>query len=262
MKYIDSDNLDQLPGRRLAETETFTFDCHPKIACFNRCCRNLNLFLYPYDVLRLKNRLGLTSGRFLDQYADVVLREGCFFPDMLLKMRDAENRPCLFLSESGCSIYPDRPDTCRKFPMEQVVMADTDKGACERIYLFRPPEFCRGPQEEKEWTPADWNKDRDTALYDKMTLRWAGLRRLLENDPWNGQGPEGPKAKMTFTAAYNIDGFREFVFESSFLKRYKLKSALLKKIRQDDVALLTLGFAWIQFYLWGRSSKLFRLRKS
>jgi hypothetical protein len=32
MKYIDDDELKKLPGRRLAETETFTFDCFPGIA--------------------------------------------------------------------------------------------------------------------------------------------------------------------------------------------------------------------------------------
>lgn len=260
MRYIDPDLLDQLPGRRLAETEPFRFDCHPKIACFKRCCRHLNLFVYPYDVIRLKNRLGLSSGRFLDRYVDVVLRDGCLFPDVLLKMRDADHQACSFLCETGCAVYPDRPDTCRKFPMEQAVLANAEKGFCERIYLFRPPEFCRGPDEEKVWTPADWNRDRDAAMYDKMTLRWAKLRRLLENTPWRGRDAGGAMAKMTFMAAYNVDGFRQFVFESSFLKRYKLKSTLLKKIRQDDVELLKLAFAWIEFYLWGRPSKAFHPR--
>jgi hypothetical protein len=65
---------------------------------------------------------------------------------------------------------------------------------------------------------------------------------------------------MAFMATYNIDQFRDFLFNSTFLKRYKVKSALLKKIRTDDVALLKFGFDWVKFYIWGIKTKSFRLR--
>ena len=35
------------------------------IACFTRCCRNIDILLTPYDVIRMKNRLGITSTEFL-----------------------------------------------------------------------------------------------------------------------------------------------------------------------------------------------------
>ncbi len=44
----------------------FRFACNPGVACFNECCRDLNQFLTPYDVLRLKRGLGLSSRQFLD----------------------------------------------------------------------------------------------------------------------------------------------------------------------------------------------------
>ena len=260
MKYIDIDELDGLPGQRLKETETFSFDCYPGIACFNRCCRNLNLFLYPYDVIRLKNSLGISSDPFLDQYVDVILRPDTFFPEVLLKMSDDAERSCSFLTPAGCKVYADRPDTCRKFPIEQAVFYDAANKKAERLYFFKPPDFCRGPREEKRWIPAGWNQDPDDALYDRMTLQWAELKRLLQSNPWGKEGPEGPRAKMAFMATYNIDRLREFVFESSFLRRYKLKSDLLKKIRKDDTELLKLAFEWVKFFLWGIKSKKFRRR--
>ena len=55
-------------------------------------------------------------------------------------------------------------------------------------------------------------------------------------------------------AAYNVDGFRDFIFQSSFLKRYKVKSALLKKLKTDDVQLLKFGFEWVKFFIWGIKS--------
>ena len=41
------------------ENGGFRFACHPGVVCFTECCRDLKLLLTPYDVIRLKNRLGL-----------------------------------------------------------------------------------------------------------------------------------------------------------------------------------------------------------
>jgi hypothetical protein len=56
---------------------------------------------------------------------------------------------------------------------------------------------------------------------------------------------------MAFMALYNLDRFREFVFGSSFLKRYAVKPALQKKIRKDDTELLKFSLAWVGFFVWG-----------
>jgi hypothetical protein len=60
---------------------------------------------------------------------------------------------------------------------------------------------------------------------------------------------------MAFMAAYNIDRFREFVFGSSFLKRFAVKPELLRKIKTGDVELMRLGFDWIKLFLWGIKSR-------
>ncbi|MFC1811068.1 YkgJ family cysteine cluster protein [Thermodesulfobacteriota bacterium] len=260
MKELDIDDIEGLSGRRLEAGEPFLFQCHPDIACFNLCCRNLNLFLYPYDVIRLKNRLGISSDQFLDKHVDVVLRPSNFFPEVLLRMSENREKTCPFLNESGCSVYPDRPDTCRTFPVEQGAFFNANTRKAELVCFFRPPDFCLGQHEKKEWTPQSWSIDQDAVLYNKMTLRWAELKRLFQDDPWGGEGPEGPKAKMAFMATYNIDQFRDFVFNSTFLKRYKVKSALLKKIRADDVDLMKFGFEWVKFFVWGMGTKYLRLR--
>ena len=93
-----------------------------------------------------------------------------------------------------------------------------------------------------------------------MTVRWAGLKGLFQKDPWGIEGPEGSKAKMAFMATYNIDRFLDFVFQSSFLKRYKVKSAILKKLQKDEVQLLKFGFEWVKVFIWGMRSKVIRRR--
>lgn len=261
MKLVTSDKMDALPGRRLRPDDTFRFRCHSDIACFNRCCQNLKLNLYPYDVLRIKNCLNISSETFIDDYVDVVLRKGEFFPEVMLRMAADDQQSCPFLSPDGCSIYSDRPDTCRTFPMEQGALFNRSTGRSKPVFFFRPPDFCRGPDEKTVWTAANWAKDQETERYQHMTRRWADIRRMLMSDPWRRQGPESPPAKMTFMAVYNIDRFRKFIFESSFLKRYRVKSTLKNKLRHNDDALLSFGFDWVRLTLWHIPTSKIRLKK-
>ncbi len=255
MKPIDPAERDRLPGRRLGPDDTFRFRCHPGVSCFNRCCRNLNLFLYPYDVVRLKNCLGISSEEFLDRHVDVVLRDGSFFPDVLLQMAHNAEKTCPFLTSEGCAVYPDRPDTCRTFPVEQGLVFGDDGRPREIVHFFRPPDFCRGQDSTRQWTPRTWERDQQAAVYHRMTARWAEVRRLFYRDPWGPGGMESPKGKMAFMATYNMDRFREFVFHSSFLKRYRVPSRLARKARSSDAELLKIGFAWVKLYIWGIRSK-------
>jgi hypothetical protein len=260
MKYLDVENIDRMPARRLKDSEVFSFRCHSGLACFNRCCRNLNLFLYPYDVLRLVKKLRISSDDFLEKYTDVVMRPAKHFPEVLLKMSENVEKECPFLSDEGCSVYTDRPDTCRTFPVEQGLYYDAGKGTASPVYFFKPPDFCLGRFEDAEWTEASWAKDQDAILYNNMTRLWAEIINLLQNDPWGGEGPEGPKAKMAFMAAYNIDRFRDFIFASTFLKRYKIKQEIMTKIKRNDSELLKFGFAWIKYFLLGIQNGIFRQR--
>jgi uncharacterized protein len=260
MKCIDAQQLERLPGRLIKAGDTFRFSCHAGLACFNHCCRNLNLFLYPYDLLRLRRRIGIGSDAFIDRHVDVVMRPGHYFPEVLLRMADTPERTCPFLSAEGCAVYPDRPDTCRSFPVESGELHDAQRNCKTPVHFFRPPEFCLGQHADHAWTIEAWQKDQDARTYHQMTRRWAEVRLLFEEDPWGPEGFESPKGRMAFMAAYNLDCFRDFVFNSSFLKRYRLKAELIRKLRADDTALLTFGFEWIRVFVWGRPSPQIRPR--
>ncbi len=202
----------------------------------------------------------MSSDQFLDMHVDLVLRASNFFPEVLLKMSDDKEKTCPFLTELGCSIYSDRPDTCRTFPVEQGVYCDAAGRITKWVHFFRPPDFCLGQHENKVWTIQSWAQDQGAVVYNKMTARWSEIKRLFQENPWGPEGPEGRKAKMAFMATYNVDQFRNFLFNSTFLKRYVLKPAIRKKIRNDDVALMTFGFEWVKFFVWGRPTNAFKPR--
>jgi uncharacterized protein len=260
VKSVNSKDIQTLPGRRLAPGERFNFRCHAGLACFNRCCRNLNLFLYPYDLLLLKNHLGVTAEAFIDTYVDVVLRPDNAFPDVLLRMRTDAEHTCPFLTAEGCAVYPARPDTCRTFPIEKGALYKEASKTPEIVSLFRPPDFCLGQHEGQVWDLAGWAEDQKADVHNRMTTEWAAIKRLFIEDPWGAEGSGGPRARMAFMAAYNLDGFRDFVFESSFLKRYRVKPALVRKLRRNERALLGFGFEWIKLFVWGMPSSQMRPR--
>jgi len=172
MKYIDAKVQKGLLEKRLREGESFTFLCHDGLKCFTQCCRNLNLFLYPYDVLRLKNRLKISSEEFLDTYVNIVQRESNSFPDVLLRMAENDERTCPFLDESGCIVYPDRPDTCRTFPLEQGILFEGPSGRATDVYFFKPPDFCLGQYESQEWTTESWADRRGHTAKRGRWLLW------------------------------------------------------------------------------------------
>ncbi|MFP4453160.1 MAG: YkgJ family cysteine cluster protein [Desulfosalsimonas sp.] len=249
MKYIKDTDAADIPGRPLAENERFAFACHQGMECFNQCCRNLNLYLYPYDVIRLKSRMEISSGEFIDTYTHAVLREGSHFPHVLLAMAENDEKTCPFLTDEGCRIYSDRPQTCRAYPVEQAVYFE--EGRPRLLHYFRPPEFCRGPEQDRFWTVKSWESEQGAGFYNQMAIEWAEIMGLFTRDPWGAEGPSGQRARMAFMAAYNVDEFRRFVLESSFLSRFKIKPDVRMKLGKEDVAVLRLGFAWIKLAVFG-----------
>ena len=99
--------LESLP--ELQADETFCFDCNPQVPCFNRCCAELTLPLTPYDVLRLRRHMGITSEEFLNTFATMRSFPDTGFPLPMLRMLQGPGEPCPFVGPAGCSVYEDRP---------------------------------------------------------------------------------------------------------------------------------------------------------
>ena len=81
---------------------------------------------------------------------------------------------------------------------------------------------------------------------------WARIAARLQSAPDGPQGVDSPPMKMAFMASYNIDTFRRFVFESSFLSRYLVPQSQLDAAGEDDRELLMLGLSWIERFLFGQ----------
>lgn len=238
--------LEEAP--RLGPNDVFQFSCHPGVSCFGTCCGDVNIALTPYDVLRLKNRLGLTSKEFLDKYTIIPFTKEQQIPIPLLRMQDDEKKSCHFVKDGACTVYEDRPWACRMYPVGFASPQETKSG--EPFFFLLEEEGCKGFAEARDQTIADWIKDQEIEKYDEM----GGLFQPLSFDQRLADGRElDPKQlQMFWMATYDLDTFRRFVFESTFLDRFDVSEEEMEKIRNDDEALMRFAFEWLAFALSGK----------
>lgn len=234
------------PFRPLGEG-TFNFACHPGLACFTRCCADLNLALTPYDILRLKARLKLSSEEFLELYTEACPPEGGRFPRVRLKMASTPGRPCPFVTPEGCRVYEDRPGACRIYPLGR----GSARGGREFFFVVEE-EHCQGFAAKKAWTAPEWLADQGLSAYNPVNDLWMEI--LTSKASLGPPEHHLRKMQMFFMVSYNLDRFRDFVFESRFLDLFALEPQHLAQVRTDDLALLKLGFRWLGFSLFGQKS--------
>lgn len=230
---------------RLGPNDSFKFACHPDLTCFNHCCGDVNIFLSPYDVLRLKNRLGLTSKEFLDTYALMPVQKEMKTPVIVLKMNDDEKKTCPFLTEKGCGQYADRPWPCRMYPLG---LASPPEGSEEDEFFFLLKEdICKGHDSDRKWTVNEWMQDQDVAAYHEMGELYKQV--TLHPRIQQGKALEPKQIDMLFTACYDMDKFRRFLFETTFFEKFDVSAEMIEKLKTDDVELLRFGFRWIGFFI-------------
>lgn len=67
--------------------------------------------------------------------------------------------------------------------------------------------------------------------------------------------------KMFFLACYNIDKFREFVFNTTFLSRYDFPEDEIDSIKKDDIKLLQFGFEWLKAMFFQTGQEKFKAKE-
>ncbi|MBU0993713.1 MAG: YkgJ family cysteine cluster protein [Proteobacteria bacterium] len=264
---MENDNkVSRVEPVQLGLNSRFIFECHQKVSCFTKCCRGIDIILTPYDILKLKNRLGLSSDEFLAIYTDLKFLEKTDLPIVTLKLLDDEQHSCPFVrDEEGCIIYNDRPTTCRYYPLGIASLSYTKEREGDEFFFVVRESHCKGFDEEKEWTVKNWRKDQGVDIHDEINAGWTELVVMKKSFPANITINEKAK-QMFFMASYNIDKFKRFVFESSFMDRYEIEDSLVEMIKNDDIELLKFGFKWIKSVLFQSEEtgeiKGFKLKKN
>lgn len=230
--------------------DKFTFSCHKDISCFNECCGDLRLVLTPYDIIRIKQRLGMSSEEFLDRHTEQEFSDTTWFPMVKLKMNSSDNK-CPFVTPEGCSIYEDRPGACRTYPLGRAA-SNPDGKETQEEYFFVNESYCMGHKEDKGWSIDEWKADQGINEYNDMNDFWT---EVITHPTVQGRTPPaGKQLQMFYMASYNMDTFRNFVFDTSFLNMFDIKDKVVDKIKKDDIALMKFAFLWLRFSLFGEDT--------
>ncbi|AEB09873.1 YkgJ family cysteine cluster protein [Desulfobacca acetoxidans] len=242
---MSADESQEIDVIELTPKTPFTFRCYPGVACFNECCARTTIFLSPYDVLRLRRRLNLSSGEFLQRFTHQIPDDASGLPSVVLTMTAGETRCCPFSSPNGCQVYEDRPTACRYYPVG-VASQWTDQGLQE-CYVYFQEDHCRGFEAGDEWTIEKWQQDQGVLPYEEFNREWKSI--VLRVGVRTGKSVSAKMRDEYYMALYDLDRFQRYVFDSDFLKIFAVDPEQLTRMQTDPEELLRFGYRYIKFML-------------
>ena len=230
--------------------ESFRFSCSPDVPCFNECCRDLNQFLTPYDILRLKNHLALSSGEFLRTYTSQHTGPESGLPIVTLKPNDSHKLTCPFVKDTGCRVYENRPSSCRTYPLMRAVSRSRSTGETTAQFMVLRESHCRGFEAGKTRTLQQWIDEQGLAVYNENNdtlMQIISLKNRLIPGPLDIKS-----SHLLNTALYDLDNFRLQIQHNGLLDNFHINPRIMDAALKSDVVLLELGMKWIQGVLFDR----------
>ena len=237
----------------LGPESAFRFRCHKDIACFNACCRDIDLQLTPYDILRLKNRLGLSSGEFVARYTVPFEMDAHGMPGLKMATKPGTTE-CAHLTAEGCAVYEDRPAACRYYALGSMGVRKKDSPAVEEVYFVVREEHCLGHEEPHTQTVAEYRTGQGLDRYDAMNRTWRDLV-LKKRSAGPTVGAPSPRSLQLFDmCSYDLDGFREFLQSPGFRRLVALPAAEERALLDDEERLLAFAMRFLAQVLFGERS--------
>ncbi len=232
----------------LSVEEPFCFGCHNHVPCFNECCRDLNQFLTPYDIIRLKNHFKLSSSEFLKQYTTQHIGPQTGLPVITITPADRFERVCPFVSASGCSVYENRPSSCRMYPVIRVLSRSREDGKQEIRYALLREKHCRGFEQKSQLTVREWMAGQGLASYNEANDLMMDIISLKNQTM---PGPlKGHLQKLFYTMCYDIDRLKA-PGGAAELEISEIPEA----VKNDDEKLLRYGMNYLKKYFMALQSK-------
>lgn len=173
------------------------------------------------------------------------------FPRFYLTMVDDGRASCVFVTESGCTVYNHRPAACRTYPLGRAVTRSENDGLEEHFVLLREPH-CRGFAEAKEQDCSQYTKEQGLAVYNRFN---DAVAAILQHDIIKeGFIPSKEQVELYTLALYNIDTFRKKIFSDEILSVQLTASQ--KRQLQGDEQLLLFAIDWLYEKLYSTAVPL------
>jgi len=224
---------------------TFQFQCRKGISCWNACCSNIDISLTPYDILRLKKRLGMSSGDFLNAYTLPYEMDKDSIAGVKFKPVEG-GTACQFMTPEGCSVYEDRPTACRYYPIALLSMRKQDEYTDSAAYAMVKEAHCKGHDEPRPISIEDYRKEQGVDVYDELGRGWRQLVLKKKSSGPTVGTPSKRSLQLFFMACYDQDRFREFISSDAFHDVYELTAEEKLTISNDDIELMQFAFRFLR----------------
>lgn len=221
-------------AQNLTENSPFNFACHDALPCFTQCCKDVNIYLTPYDSLRLRQALRIGSSEFLAKYTRSFLAGVGNIPVVQLLM-DQQTLYCPFVAEDGCRVYANRPWACRMFPLD---LSSMDA----RFRIIAGKERCKGLFERSGGTVGDWLESQGVIEYAEMDKEF----QSVVPEGFKPGAPMNEGLGRVLFLAYDLDRFAELLEDSRFRMFHEVDDNMLSLVRKDAKELLRLAFRYIR----------------
>lgn len=230
------------------------FDCHTDVSCFNECCRQADLTLTPYDILRLKNHLGMTSAEFLKKHTVPFQIDGQGLPGV--KMRTTDDEPvCLLMDpEKGCTVYENRPSACRYYPVGLMSMKAFKANSPEQHYFIVKEDHCQGHCEDNTLTVNEYRQQQGVEEYDEFNWPWYQLVLKKKSTGPTVGNPSEMSLDFFFMCSYDVDRLRKFITSPNFRTVYDLEDDFYNTLVEDEFELVKFGFRLCAQVMFGEKT--------
>jgi Fe-S-cluster containining protein len=223
--------------RPIAADEIFCFACRPDLPCFTECCRMLELALYPYDFVLLRQATGLASAELFERFI-IEEEDGHFpFPRHFLTMVDDGRASCPFVSDQGCQIYPFRPAACRSYPIGRAALF-TGCSAREQFVLVKE-KHCRGFAVGESYRPAEYLATQGLTAINRCH---DAVARLAQHPKMKNFTPSNEQKRLYVLALCQTDLFRADLAKGDFAD-FPVNAADLGDL--SDADLLIRAASWL-----------------
>jgi len=238
---------------RLGLDDTIQFDCHKGVACFNACCRSIDIQLTPCDILRLKKRLGMGSAEFVARHTIPFEMDGHGMPGLKLATRPGTTE-CQFLTEAGCGVYEDRPAACRYYAIGAMGMRQTGGAKVEDVYFLVKEPHCLGHQEPRSLTVRQYRKEQGVEIYDEMNREWRDIIIKKRSSGPTVGAPTERSMQLFDMCSYDMDSFGEFIQSPGFRDVFDLSDAEVARLKANQEDLLGFAMRFLKQVLFGEMS--------
>ena len=260
---IRSTSADPVQPVRFKASDSFCFSCHKGVSCWNECCHDTDITLTPYDNLRLSRHFETRPADILRLFTAPAVHDKSSLPVPKLRMMEPPagetRKACVFLDETdGCTVYEHRPAACRYYPLGLAAVKMKGHEEPEDFYFLVREPHCQGHKEKKEQTVTAFRAEQGVEPYDEANRGWIYILMKLASwkslgGPW-GKEPEERVKRMFYMATTDVDAFRSFVFNSTFLDKYEIAPEMRETLATDDEAMLRLAFDWLRNVLFNEQT--------